>query len=72
MTEQRDWIDVGDRVVVTDRIAKPEHMRSARPEAAGQHGEVVSNDGWGLCRVQLDNGTRITAWNGIDLEWETP
>ena len=65
------WIDAGDRVVVTDGIRERAHARSPRPEAAGKHGIVEENDGWGRCDVLLDDGTRILAWNGKDLVRES-
>lgn len=45
-------------------------MRMPRPEAVGKRGVVVHNDGWGFCTVDLDDGSRISAWNGKDLERE--
>lgn len=67
MVTERDYLDAGDRVVVLSRIAEPAHARIPQPEAAGQHGTIKSNDGWGLCGVLLDNGSWITAWNACDL-----
>jgi hypothetical protein len=64
------FIDAGDRVVVKDAIADEAHARTPKPEAAGKRGVVESNDGWGLCRVLLDDGTQIMAWNTKDLERE--
>ena len=62
-----DYIDTGDRVVVTEHISEAEHARGTYADVAGQHGVVESNDGWGRCTVLLDSGQRITAWNGVDL-----
>lgn len=65
-----EYIDQGDRVIVTAGIAEPTHQRLGVPAAAGQHGVVLDQDGWGLCTVRLDNGAEICAWNGKDLERE--
>jgi hypothetical protein len=60
----------GDRVIVGEHIAQPEHQRATYPDAVGMHGIITENDGWGLCTVALDDGTTIKAWNGADLERE--
>ena len=64
------FLDAGDRVVITDGIAEEAHARTPRPDAAGKHGLIEGNDGWGLCEVLLDDGTRIRAWNAHDLKPE--
>ena len=62
-----DYIDTGDRIVVTEGVREPTHARTALPELEGLHGEVLDNDGWGRCRVLLDDGRTVTLWNAKDL-----
>jgi len=62
------FIDTGDRVVTTAGLGEPQHARLARPEHVGKRGVVISNDGWGLCTVELEDGSLVTAWNIYDLE----
>jgi hypothetical protein len=66
------YIDTGDRVRLTDALRDDVHLRPAAPDLVGATGTVVSNDGWGLCRVALDDGGYAQAWNGIDLERAEP
>ena len=33
----------------------------------GKKGVIVSNDGFGLCRALLDDGTKVTVWNYSDV-----
>lgn len=63
-----DFIDVGDHVFVTEGILEDAHMRKARPELLGKQGLVVENDGWGFCRVLLEDGTYANLWNKKDLQ----
>lgn len=65
-----EYLTDGDRVVVLEHISQDAHARTPRPEAAGHHGEIINNDGWGLCKVRLDNGEVIYAWNNADLTRE--
>lgn len=65
-----DYLDHGDRVIVTDGVLEDAHARSARPELVGKHGVIVENDGWGRCVVVFDDGTQATLWNKLDLERE--
>ena len=67
MSEQ-GYIDTGDRVRLTEALRDATHARPAYPALVGATGTVVGNDGWGLCRVALDDGGYVSAWNGIDLE----
>ena len=62
------FIDRGDRVVNVDnaRFQGSDDLS----EHQGKHGKVLSNDGWGLCEVLLDDGTSVYAWNGADLRRE--
>lgn len=66
------YITVGDRVVVTEGVLEDEHMRKAKPELVGQHGVVEDEDGWGFCRVRLDDGSMASLWNEKDLAREEP
>lgn len=61
------YIDKDDRVVVLAHIEEQAHARMPYPDAVGKHGIVLSNDGWGLCAVKLDDGSTIRAWNHADL-----
>lgn len=64
---KRDFIGRGDRVVVVGNTRMGSSDLSAHQ---GKQGEVVSNDGSGLCEVRLDDGTIVTAWNIADLKRE--
>jgi hypothetical protein len=72
MTETKEYIDTGDRIVVKD--VTPEHngfgSTSLKEHHLGMHGIVSYNDGWGHCRVLLDNGDEVSCWNGKHLEYE--
>jgi len=64
------YLDAGDRVVVTEGVREDTHARAARPDLVGKRGIVRSNDGWGLCHVEFNDGTFATLWNAKDLERE--
>lgn len=66
MSAQNDP-QVGERVVLTEHLARPAHQRLPLPEAVGQHGTIIANDGWGLCVVELEDGATVRAWNGVDM-----
>ena len=61
------YIDVGDHVFVTEGVLEDTHKRKARPELVGKQGLVVENDGWGFCRVLIEDGTYAHLWNTKDL-----
>ena len=64
----KDYIDRGDRVIIVgDTHANGSSVLAAHQ---GKHGVVLSNDGFGLCEVRLDDGTIVTAWNSADLKRE--
>jgi len=58
----------GDRVVIVGNT----HGNGSSDLSSHQekHGEVLSNGGWGLCEVRLDDGTVVMAWNVADLKLE--
>lgn len=65
---RKGYIDRGDRVVI---VGNSNWMGSSDlSQYQGKHGTVLSNDGWGLCCVLLDDGNEIYAWNASDLKRE--
>lgn len=52
------YIDKDDRVVVVNA------------RAFGKHGLVLSNNGFGGCVVQLDEGGKVFVQNERDLQYE--
>lgn len=65
-----DHIDAGDRVVIASDGNITGFGGQTLTKHKGKHGVVLTNDGWGLCRVLLDDGEEVSAWNGADLEKE--
>jgi hypothetical protein len=70
--DEKGYIDTGDRVIIksVELVHNGFGGTSLRPEHLGMHGIVLRNDGWGHCRVQLDNGDEISCWNGKHLDSE--
>lgn len=66
--KEERYIGAGDRVIVTEGIKEKAHARRPRPELVGMKGIVMENDGWGLCKVELDDGTWASLWNAKDLK----
>ena len=62
----RDYIDRGDRVIVKQLIGISGSVKDK--SYIGKTGVVISNDGFGLCEVKLDDGRKGMFWNGNDLE----
>ena len=71
-TPARSWIDAGDRVIVKcgENVGNGFGGSNIAERHEGMHGLVLSNDGFGHCRVLLDNGETISCWNGKNLDWE--
>jgi len=64
----KSYLDKGDRVVI---VGNTNALGSSDlSEVQGIHGEVIYNNGWGLCQVKLDNGETVSAWNDADLKLE--
>lgn len=61
------YITVGDRVTILP--SRGLGASDLRPHD-GKHGVVIEEDGWGFCRVRLDDGTEVFAWNLRDLQHE--
>ncbi len=62
-----EYITVGDRVVISPNRGLG--ASNLRPHD-GKHGVVIKEDGYGYCKVRLDDGTEVYAWNIRDLERE--
>lgn len=65
--------DVGDRVVVVGNTngGFSGAVSSDLTKHMGKHGVIVHNNGCGLCKVLLDDGAKVLAWNGCDLKPES-
>jgi len=62
----KNYINGRDKVIVKKVIGV---NGSANDKSyIGKTGIVISNDGFGLCEVRLDDGRRGRFWNGNDLE----
>jgi hypothetical protein len=70
MPKSLGYISTGDRVVIKSRGHQTGFGGNDLSKHIGKHGEVLHEDGFGLCRVALDDGSRVTAWNSADLEYE--
>ncbi len=62
------YITVGDRVTILPH--KGLFGSSNLQPHDGKCGVVISEDGYGFCRVRLDDGIEVNAWNSRDLERE--
>ena len=58
MPRSLGYIDAGDRVKIKN------------VQAFGERGVVLSNNGWGTCRVRTDSGQTFVLMNGRDLIYE--
>lgn len=71
MSVEAGYIDTGDRIVVkATGTSNGFGSSTLKDEHVGMHGIVVSNDGYGNCRVKLDNGEYASCWNGQSLDFE--
>lgn len=61
------YIDKGDRVVIKSDGTQTGFGGNNLKEHKGKHGIVLRNDGFGLCKVKLDDGNEVSAWNSADL-----
>lgn len=60
----REYLDVGERV----RVKKYSGFTGRPQHRAGEEGVIVYNNGWGLCTVVFDNGSRGNFYNDSELE----
>ena len=63
------YLDRGDRVVIKNSTNK--FGSDDLSIHQGKHGVILENNGWGLCSVELDDGTLIKAWSNADLKRES-
>jgi hypothetical protein len=70
MPRELGYISTDDRVVIKSRGNETGFGGQDLTGHIGKRGTVLSEEGFGLCTVRLDDGGVVEAWNGADLDYE--